>query len=389
MELEQFILIPVFKIVRFTLLVLSVAPLFPQSITKLDGSTISAAQAEVFAHKTLEENHVTGAQIAVLNQGRIVWSMSHGLRQRNPDLPMTNETVTWAASITKGLFGACVNQLVTRGEFNLDVPISKQLPNPLDTYEPFKETATELVKDPRWKRVTPRMLLSHTSSLHNFAFLEPDKKMHLRAEPGQTYRYSGEGLNIVQFVIEQKKGQPLDQLMQESIFGPLKMTGTGMIFRKEWEANIADRFNADGTFISKTWRFPARASGNMSTTAEDLARFAEMILQSDPGQMFKPQIKIRTFHQFPTGEKEPEAIEAKQTGLAYGLGWGLLTKTKFGPAFFKEGHGDGAQNFMICFTRSKSCMILLTNSDNGERAFRPLLETILGNTVTPWKWHGY
>jgi hypothetical protein len=34
-------------------------------------------------------------------------------------------------------------------------------------------------------------------------------------------------------------------------------------------------------------------------------------------------------------------------------------------------------------------MILLTNSDNGELAFRPLLEKILGDTVTPWEWEGY
>ena len=34
-------------------------------------------------------------------------------------------------------------------------------------------------------------------------------------------------------------------------------------------------------------------------------------------------------------------------------------------------------------------MILLTNSDNGELAFRPLLETIFGDTVTPWEWEGY
>jgi hypothetical protein len=34
-------------------------------------------------------------------------------------------------------------------------------------------------------------------------------------------------------------------------------------------------------------------------------------------------------------------------------------------------------------------MVLLTNSDNGELAFRPLLETILGNTATPWEWEGY
>ena len=44
---------------------------------------------------------------------------------------------------------------------------------------------------------------------------------------------------------------------------------------------------------------------------------------------------------------------------------------------------------MICFERSKSCMILLTNSDNGELAFLPLREKILGKTVTPWGWEGY
>ena len=374
---------------RTLLLVLTLTPLLAQNIRKLDGSTITTADAEAFARQTLTKHNVTGAQIAVLNNGRLVWSMSHGLRQRNPDLPMTNDTVTWAASITKGLFGAYVAHLVERKQFSLDTPIARLLPNPLDTYEPYKSTATELVKDPRWQSVTPRILLSHTSSLHNFAFLEPDQKMHLRAEPGTAYRYSGDGLNIVQFVIEQQQGRPLDQLMQDAFFTPLQMTRTGMIFRKEFESNIADRFNADGNFIAKTRRFPARASGNMSTTAEDLARFAAHILNTKTGDLFQPQFQIRTRHQFPQADNEPEGIEAKQTGLAYGLGWGLLTKTKFGPAFFKEGHGDGAQNFMICFTRSKSCMILLTNSDNGERAFRPLLETILGNTVSPWEWHGY
>ena len=34
-------------------------------------------------------------------------------------------------------------------------------------------------------------------------------------------------------------------------------------------------------------------------------------------------------------------------------------------------------------------MILLTDSDNGELTFRPLLETIFGDTVTPWEWEGY
>jgi CubicO group peptidase (beta-lactamase class C family) len=41
------------------------------------------------------------------------------------------------------------------------------------------------------------------------------------------------------------------------------------------------------------------------------------------------------------------------------------------------------------YLHSAEGMNLLTNSDNGERAFRPILETIMGNTVTPWEWEGY
>ena len=364
-------------------------------IRRLDGSMLSTAAAETFARETLAAARVTGAQIAVVDDGRLVWSGAFGLRRREPQLPMDRETTTWAASITKGVFATYVMQLVERGEFSLDDPVARQLEKPLETYEPYRETATELVRDPAWPSVTPRMLLAHTSGLANLVMFEPDKKMRLAFKPGSKYRYSGDGLNLVQFVIEQQKGRPLDQLMQEALFTPLGMTRTGIIYRTEFAENVADRYDLNEQFRSQTKRFPARAAGSMTTSAEDLARFSiallndELLKPATRRAMLKPFVPIRTLHQFALEADEPEGSEAATVGLAYGMGWGLLTRTRFGPAFFKEGHGDGAQNYMICFERRKACMILLTNSDNGELAFRPLLETILGNTVTPWEWEGY
>jgi CubicO group peptidase (beta-lactamase class C family) len=367
----------------------------PAAIRRLDGSKISTAEAEAFAGRTLAEHKVTGAQIAVVDRGRLVWSRAFGLRRRDPALPMERGTNTWAASITKGLFATFVMQLVERGDFSLDVPIAGQLPKPLDQYERYRETGTAIVKEPQWPRVTPRMLLAHTSGLRNFAFLEPDKKMHLHGEPGKAYSYSGEGMNLLQFVIEQQKGQPLDQLMKEALFEPLGMARTGLIYRQEFEANVADRYDREEKFLSQTRRFPARAAGSMTSTAEDLARFAtalfagRVIRPKTRQEMLKPYLMVRTLHQFALQAGEPEGEEAKAVGLAYGMGWGLLTRTRYGRAFFKEGHGDGAQNYMICFEKRKACLILLTNSDNGELAFRALNEKILGNTVTPWEWQGY
>ena len=288
----------------------------PGSIRRLDGSSITIADADAFARKTLESAKVTGAQIAVLDRGRLVWSAAYGLRRREPALPMDRETTTWAASITKGVFGTYVMSLVERGEFSLDVPIAKQLPQPLNTYEPYRESASVLVTDPHWPSVTPRMLLAHTSGLFNFAMMEPDKKMHLRHRPGTQYLYSGEGMNLVQFVIEQQKGRLLDQLMQEALFTPLGMTRTGIIYRTEFADNVADRYGADEKFISQTKRFPARAAGSMTTSAEDLARFASALLE---GKILKPQtrkamlqpfIHIRSRTQFappanPTGPRRP------------------------------------------------------------------------------------
>jgi len=239
-------------------------------IRRLDGSTISIQAADSFAKKTLDAAHVTGAQLAVLDRGRLVWSAAYGLRRREPELPMDRETTTWAASITKSVFATYVVQLVERGEFSLDEPVAKQLRQPLNEYQPYRETASEIVRDPAWLTVTPRMLLAHTSGLANFATIEPDKKMHLRFKPGTQFQYSGEGVNLVQFVIEQKKQKPLDELMQDAIFTPLGMTRTGITYRKEFEADVADRYDTEEHFRSQTRRFPSRAAGSMTTSGATL-----------------------------------------------------------------------------------------------------------------------
>jgi CubicO group peptidase (beta-lactamase class C family) len=367
----------------------------PASILRLDGSKMSIRQADAFARKTLADAHVTGAQIAVVNRGKLVWSAAYGFRRRGPDQPMDRQTVTWAASITKSVFATYVMQLMERREFDIDKPVVRFLPKPLDQYEEYRAKASDIIADTRWLAVTPRMLLSHTSGLANFAAGEPDQKMHLHFKPGTQYLYSGEGFNLLQLVVEQQKGKTLDVLMQDAVFTPLGMTRTGLTFRNEFEANAADRYDLAEKFRAQVRRYPPRGAGSMTTTAEDLARFAaallngKLIKQATVSTMMNPFIQIRSLHQFAFQGNEAEGKEAADCGLAYGAGWGLLTQTRFGPAFFKEGHGDGGQAYMICFHQQKSCMILLTNSDNGELAFRPLLETILGDTVTPWEWEGY
>ena len=365
------------------------------TIRRLDGSTVSLAKANAIADAVLKENNVMGAELAILNRGRIVWTHAYGLRNVEKNLPMTEATNIWAASVTKGVFATWVMRLAEQKQVDLDQPIAQMLPHPLNEYDPYRNSASDVVHDPQWQLVTPRTLLAHTSGLSNFiSFNEPDKKLHLHFRPGTRFAYSGEGLNLLQFVLEEKRHEALAPAMQRDLFTPLGMTRTGMVWHEDFAADTALRYDANGKYIGTTHRDYPRAAGSMATTIQDLAHFAEALLShkilkaSSQKKMLTAQIAIHAAHQFPT-LNPTTSTEGEKVGLAYGIGWGLLTKTPFGPAFFKEGHGDGAENYLICFTKSGTCMILLTNSDNGELAFRPLLEQLIGDTVTPWEWENY
>lgn len=117
----------------------------PRFIRRLDGSKISVQEADSFAKKTLATARVTGAEIAVLDRAHLVWSAAYGLRRRDPELPMTPETTTWAASITKSVFATYVMPLVEAHQFDLDELIANQLTRPLNEYEPYRESASEIV----------------------------------------------------------------------------------------------------------------------------------------------------------------------------------------------------------------------------------------------------
>ncbi|QMV18974.1 serine hydrolase [Granulicella sp. 5B5] len=363
-------------------------------IRRLDGTVLSRAQAEEIAATELKADGVTGAEIAILNHGRLVWSYGFGLRDVAKNLPMTPDTNTWAASITKAVFATWVMQLVEQHELNLDEPVAKILTRPLNEVEHYRVTGSEVVKDPRWQAVTPRMMLSHTSGFANFSGMEPDGKIHIHFTPGTRFAYSGEGLNVLQFALEDRMHLQIADAMAKDIFRPLGMRQTGMVWQPSFEENSALRYDAKGKPIGPTHRNDAKAAGSMVTSANDLALFLEALLAkkilraSTEQQMFTKQIAIHATHEFPPFEAS-SGNDGEAEGLGYGLGWGLLERTKYGSAFFKEGHGDGAENYVICFPRSGSCMILLTNSDNGELAFRPLLEKLMGDTVTPWVWEGY
>ena len=55
----------------------------------------------------------------------------------------------------------------------------------------------------------------------------------------------------------------------------------------------------------------------------------------------------------------------------------------------KEGHDDGWENHAVVFPEKRIALVLMSNSSNGDSIFKELLETLIKDTYTPWKWEGY
>ncbi len=358
------------------------------AVKRLDGSTISAAEIDSTVKRLMHVAEVTGSGIALFNDGKVAYAKGYGLRDLEKGLAFMPDTVVTAASLTKSAFAFMVMQLVQEKLLDLDKPVYLYLPKPLSEYPNYKD----LANDPRYKRITARMLLSHTAGFPNWRWLQSDRKLNINFEPGSRYAYSGEGIALLQLVVETITGKSAQELMQSRVFGPLGMTRSSLVSEERFAPDIANRYNEYGRSFGLDARAKANAAGSMQTTLNDYSRLLVAVMQSKlitkqtRDLMLSPQVQILSKTQYPT--LSTEATEAnKSIHLAYGLGWGLYS-TPHGNAFFKEGHDEGWRNYAVCFDNGTGILIL-TNSSNGEGIFKELLETLLHNKFTPIVWAGF
>jgi CubicO group peptidase (beta-lactamase class C family) len=311
---------------------------------------------------------------------------AYGLRSIEEKLPLQVDTIMYAASLTKLTFAYMVMQLVEEKKLDLDRPISSYLSKPLPEYPKY----ADLAADERWKKLTSRMLLSHTPGFPNFRFLNLDEKLDFKFDPGTRYAYSGEGINLLQFVLEEGLELDVGKEMQRRIFDRFGMSRTSLTWRDDFAANVADGYDISGKLEGHRRRRGVRAAGSMDTTISDFAKFLAAFMRGEGlsvaarRDMLRPQIAITSAHQFPTLETTINPSNRK-IGLSAGLGL-VLFKSPYGPAFFKGGHDDWTGNLAVGVEAKKRCILLMSNSVRGEIIYPALVRSVFGDTRLPWSW---
>jgi CubicO group peptidase (beta-lactamase class C family) len=359
------------------------------AVKRLDGSTISASEIDTTVTRLIRAAKIPGAGIAIFNDQKIVYLKAYGYRDTEKALPLTPDSVITAASLSKSAFAYLVMQLVQENLLSLDKPVYQYLPLPLPEYPEYKD----LAGDDRYKKITARMLLDHTSGFPNWRWINKDKKLNINFEPGSRFAYSGEGIMLLQYVIETMTNRSLAGLMREHIFVPFGMARTSMVWEPRFESDFANAYDENGRSLGPQRRKYPDAAGSMQTTLSDYSRFLQAVMHGDGlkketrDEMLAPQIQILSKHEFPSLSNEPTE-ENKSIRLSYGLGWGLYW-TPYDEAFFKEGHDDGLRHYAVCFDKPGIGLLIMTNSENGEGIYKELLETLLKNTYTPIEWESF
>ncbi len=362
----------------------------PKQLLKVDGKKIDSKSIDELVSTLMENAEVTGLGISIINDNKPVFVKTWGYKNKATKELNDTSTCFYAASLAKPLFAVLVMQLVEAGKLNLDKPLYTYLSKPLPEYDAYKDLAT----DNRWKLITARHCLAHTTGFPNWRESNPNEnnKLEFFFTPGERYAYSGEGIYLLQLVVENITGKKLEALAQEKVFRPFGMYRTSFVWQSDFENNFAVAHNTNEDTLRKDKRTIASAAGSMETTLADYSKFLAALLKGkgltdkSRKEMFSKQIGIYNKHQFPSLNNDTTS-QNYPIELSYGLGWGLF-KTPFGKAYFKEGHGNGWVHYTVNIPDKKYALLLMSNSANGESIFKELTEKIGGFPI-PWEWEGY
>lgn len=349
------------------------------------------AALDAEAKRAMQATHSQGLAIAVIDDGKVLRVRSYGARNAAGD-PLRTDTIMYGASLTKAVVGYTTMQLVEEGKLGLDTSIAEYLPKPLPDYADEDKYApwSTLAGDERWRAITPRILLTHSAGFANFHFLEPDDKLHFHFDPGSRFGYSGDGMILLQFVLERGLGMDLGAEMQRRVFDRYGMVNTSMTWRPDFAKNLADGWKADGGIEPHDERSTVRAAGSMDTTIADMARFVAAYVSGEglsaqgSAELAKASLPITTASQFPTLQPELP-VDQRRADLAAGLGVVVFDGPQ-GHGFFKGGHNDSTANTWVCIEKNRRCVVILSNDVRSEAAFPALVGFVLGDTGTPWGW---
>jgi len=278
-----------------------------------------------FVEATAREFKIPGVAVGVWADGKEAYAC-HGVTSVDNPLPIDQDTLFLAASVTKTFTATTLMRLVAEGKVELDAPVRRYVPE------------LQLKDRQAADRITVLNLLNHTAGLDwrvNADTGEGDdalersvaKMAELKqiAPPGTRVSYSQAGYNLLGRIIEQVTGQTFEQAVASLVFEPLGLSHSFFARDDIMTRRFAVGHNRgeDGLLsIARPWRYSRgdNPGGGIASSVADLLLWARFHLGDGSAASGVRVLPAHALHQM----KEPTAeLRASSLGDAIGLSWFL------------------------------------------------------------------
>jgi CubicO group peptidase (beta-lactamase class C family) len=302
----------------------------------------------------LKQNSVPALAIGIIRDGKLKEIRMYGEIKNGVAAPYN--AIFNVASLTKPIVAVLTLKLVSDGHWSLDESLSNYWVDP------------DVSNDPRHKKLTTRLVLSHQTGFKNWRYLNKDNKLAFDTTPGMTYGYSGEGFEYLRKALESKFKKGIEQLTDSLVFRPLGMTET----RHAWneatdESRFAHWYDEKGNEYSRNYKATGiSAADDLLTTVEDYGKFAAAVINGGnlDSSVFNEMVRPHV----PTKD-----------GRFFGLGWELFLNVgaKKEYALTHSGGDAGVRALAVLLPVSGQGLIVFTNGDNGYRLYEKLVTELL------------
>lgn len=272
--------------------------------------------------KLLTETYgTTSLQYALMDGGKIVVSGQTGKNDSKDKVPLTSNTIYGIGSTSKMMLTAAVMKLVDEGKMDLDTPVVHYMPE-------FK------MKDDRYKRITPRMLLNHSAGLlgtstnsatlygdndtySHDTFLDRLAKQRLKADPGAYSVYSNDGFTLAELLVERVSGIGYTAFIHQYFTKPLDMKHTKTPQDVVNSAEMAGIYSPYHEGQLPKENYNVMGTGGLYSTAEDLVKFSRIFTGEVKGILSSKSVEAMAQDEYKRGMWP----EDSDTLMSYGLGW--------------------------------------------------------------------
>jgi len=335
-------------------LTISLAALLASSA--VHAAPLDPAKVDAAVKSAMEANGTPSAQVAVVEDGRIVFSKAYGDARLSPALPATTKTRYEIASVSKEFTAAAALLLVEDGKLSLDDHVAKWFPD---------LTGADTI--------TVRLLLSHTAGVSDFwpqdyvmipvtkpttplAVMNDWAKKPLDFKPGDDWQYSNTGYIVAGEIIEKVSGQPLFDFVNERILKPVGITDAVDISAQNLKA--PDALGYERRALAPNRPTPPDGAGwfygsaYLGLTAEDVAKWDISILKKS---LLKPESYV-------TETTTIKLNNGKDTGYAMGL---FVSKPNGHTMLEHDGEGAGSLTENRIYPDDGLAIVVLTNTMSG------------------------